>query len=77
MGFTAGPPHGRDGEVMKKVVLIVLLVLVCVVGAAGYAGYRFLSFLISCDGCVYENNGGTVVHGSGHAVTEFKVRDGF
>jgi hypothetical protein len=62
---------------MKKVLLIILLVLVCVVGAAGYAGYRFLSFLISCDGCVYEYNGGTVVHGSGHAMTESRPVTGF
>ena len=62
---------------MKKVLLIVLLVLVCIVGAAGYGGYRFLSFLISCNGCVYENNGGTVVHGSGHAVTQSRPVTGF
>ena len=62
---------------MKKVLLIVLLVLVCIVGAAGYGGYRFLSFLISCNGCVYEYNGGTVVHGSGHAVTQSRPVTGF
>jgi hypothetical protein len=71
IGFTKADPLERDdGAAMKKVLLIVLLVLVCIVGAAGYAGYRFISFLISCNGCVYEYNGGTVVHGSGHAVTQ-------
>ncbi len=62
---------------MKKVLLIVLLIVVCAVGAAGYAGYRFVSFLASCNGCVYEYNGGTVVHGSGHPATQPRPVTGF
>jgi hypothetical protein len=62
---------------MKKILLIVFLVLVCVLGAAGYAGYRFLTFLANCNGCAYEYNGGTVVKGSGHLVTEPRPVTGF
>jgi len=62
---------------MKKVLLIVLLVLLCIFGAVGYAGYRVLSFLKSCNGCVYEYNGGEVVHGSGHSVTQSRSVIGF
>jgi hypothetical protein len=62
---------------MKKVLLIVLLVVICAVGAAAYAGYRFVSFLASCNGCVYEYNGGTVVQGSGHPATQSRAVTGF
>lgn len=44
---------------------------------APYAGYRFVSFLASCNGCIYEYNGGTVVHGSGHSTTQPRAVAGF
>ena len=62
---------------MKKVLLIVLLVVICAVGAAGYAAYRIISFLANSNGYNYQYNGGTVVHGSGHPVTQSRPATGF
>jgi hypothetical protein len=60
---------------MKKVLSIILLVVICAVGGAAYVGYRFVKNVIAsgCSDCVYENNGGAVIRGSGNVTTETRT----
>jgi hypothetical protein len=58
---------------MKKTLVIILAVVVCIVAGAIYVGhsaYRVLAFGAFCTGCTQVDNGGPMITGSGHVVTE-------
>jgi hypothetical protein len=49
-----------------------LVVVICVIAGAAYMGYRVVNDIIAfvCTDCTYQNNGGSVIRGSGNVTTE-------